>query len=89
MVSGLQEVEKLKNQLGDLSVPFEVFEYIDQDKNPNLYTKDCMDKAVNKNEEVRGKIDSYRKFKEHMLLEMYKTFPPHEMYQMYRAIRPE
>ena len=85
MVTGLQEIDKLKNQVQDVHVPFEVFDYIDQGKNPQLYTKDCIEKALMKNEEVKGKIDSYRKFKANMVLELQKTFPS-EM-NMYRALR--
>ena len=34
--------------------------YIDEGKNPQLYTKDCMEKALAKNEAVKGKIDVLR-----------------------------
>ena len=34
--------------------------YIDQGKNPNLYTKDCLEKALAKNEQVKGKIDNFK-----------------------------
>lgn len=85
MVTGLQEIDKLKNQVQDVHVPFEVFDYIDQGKNPQLYTKDCIEKALMKNEEVKGKIDAYRKFKTNMLVELQKTFPTE--LNMYRALR--
>ena len=85
LVGGLQEIDKLKNQVQDVHVPLEVFEYIDEGRNPQLYTKDCIEKALNKNEEVKGKIDSYRKFKTSMLVELQKTFP--KELNKYRAIR--
>jgi len=85
IVTGLQEIDKLKNQVQDVHVPFEVFDYIDQGKNPQLYTKDCIEKALTKNEEVKGKIDAYRKFKTNMLMELQKTFPTE--LNMYRALR--
>lgn len=85
MVTGLQEIDKIKPQVQDVHVPFEVFDYIDQGKNPQLYTKDCIEKALTKNEEVKGKIDAYRKFKMNMLLELHKTFP--NEVNMYRALR--
>uniref|UniRef100_A0A0K8TR03 Mediator of RNA polymerase II transcription subunit 10 n=1 Tax=Tabanus bromius TaxID=304241 RepID=A0A0K8TR03_TABBR len=85
LVTGLQEIDKLKNKVQDVQVPFEVFDYIDQDKNPQLYTKDCIEKALTKNEEVKGKIDAYQKFKANLLVELQKTFP-NEL-TMYRAIR--
>ncbi|XP_014206342.1 mediator of RNA polymerase II transcription subunit 10 [Copidosoma floridanum] len=85
IVTGLQEVDKLKTQVQDVHVPLEVFDYIDQGKNPQLYTKDCMDKALTQNEQVKGKIDAYRKFKANMLVELNRVFP-NELAK-YRAIR--
>jgi mediator of RNA polymerase II transcription subunit 10 len=85
LVHGLQEVDKLKSQVQEVHVPLEVFDYIDQGRNPQLYTKDCIEKALAKNEQVKGKIDAYRKFKANMLLELSKTFP-NEL-SKYRAIR--
>ena len=34
--------------------------YIDQGRNPQLYTKDCLEKALGKNQQVNGKIDAYK-----------------------------
>ena len=34
--------------------------YIDKGKNPQLYTKDCMEKSLAKNEAVKGKIDAFK-----------------------------
>lgn len=84
LVTGLQEIDKLKNQV-DVNVPLEVFDYIDQGRNPQLYTKDCIDKALTKNEEVKGKIDAYRKFKSNLLSELSDTFPGE--IGKYKAIR--
>lgn len=63
------------------------FSYIDQGRNPQLYTKDCIEKALAKNEQVKGKIDAYRKFKANILLELSRIFP-NEL-SKYRAIRGE
>lgn len=61
------------------------FSYIDNGRNPQLYTKDCIEKALTKNEQVKGKIDAYRKFKAHMMVELNTAFP-NELAK-YRAIR--
>ena len=50
-------------------------DYIDQGRNPQLYTKDCIEKALYKNEETKGKIDLYRRFKGNLLNELQQTFP--------------
>ncbi|XP_021338863.1 mediator of RNA polymerase II transcription subunit 10-like [Mizuhopecten yessoensis] len=85
MVAGMQEIDKLKSQMGDINVPLEVFDYIDQGKNPNLYTKDCLEKALAKNEQVKGKIDNLKKFKTLLLVELDKVFP--KEINTYRALR--
>ena len=59
--------------------------YIDQGKNPQLYTKDCIERALAKNEEVKGKIDGYRKLKANLLVEFNRVLP-NELAK-YRAIR--
>lgn len=61
------------------------FSYIDQGRNPQLYTKDCMEKALAENEMVKGKIDGYRRFKKLLLLELSKNFS-NEM-SKYRSLR--
>lgn len=85
MVYEMVEIEKCRNQVQDVQVPLEVFDYIDQGRNPQLYTKDCMEKALGKNEQVKGKIDAYRKFRALLLVELTKVFP-NEMAK-YRAVR--
>ena len=52
IVRDLQEIDKLRHKVSDIQLPLEVFDYIDSGRNPQLYTKDCMEKAVSKNEEV-------------------------------------
>ncbi|VDI78309.1 mediator of RNA polymerase II transcription subunit 10-like [Mytilus galloprovincialis] len=87
MITGLQEVDKMKSQMADISVPLEVFDYIDQGKNPNLYTKDCLEKTLAKNEQVKGKIDNLKRFKASLLVELTKVFP--NEINTYRALRDD
>jgi mediator of RNA polymerase II transcription subunit 10 len=66
-------------------VPLEVFDYIDAGRNPQFYTRDCMEKALAKNEEERGKIDAYRLLKARLLHELTSVFP--KQMANYRAVR--
>ncbi|XP_041267739.1 mediator of RNA polymerase II transcription subunit 10 isoform X1 [Onychostruthus taczanowskii] len=70
MVTGLQDIDKCRQQLHDISVPLEVFEYIDQGRNPQLYTKECLERALAKNEQVKGKIDTMK-----FLSGLYEVLP--------------
>jgi len=83
----LGEIDKLRSSVSDIQVPLDVFDYIDSGRNPQLYTKDCMEKAHSKNGEVKGKIDSYRMFKARLLVELSAVFPS-EM-KFYRANRAD
>jgi len=83
----LSEIDKLRPSVQDIQVPLEVFDYIDAGRNPQLFTKDCMEKAHSKNEEVKGKINAYRMFKAHLLVELSAVFPSELKY--YRAVRME
>ncbi|CAG0880664.1 unnamed protein product [Cyprideis torosa] len=85
VIHRLQDLERLRYSVSDIQVPLEVFEYIDQGRNPQLYTKDCMEKALSKNEQVKGKIEAFKKFKAHLLVELSSTFP-NEIAQ-YRSLR--
>lgn len=61
------------------------YRYIDRGRNPQLYTKDCIEKALHKNEQVKGKIDALKKFKANVLADLGTTFP-NELAK-YRALR--
>ncbi len=56
IVKDLQEIDKLRPRVQDIQVPLEVFDYIDAGRNPQFFTKDCMEKALSKNEEEKGKV---------------------------------
>lgn len=86
VVASLRDIDRLKETMQNIQLPIEVFEYIDSGKNPQFYTKDYMEKALSKNEEVRGKIDYYKKFKDILIEELTKVFPS-EM-NKYHTFRP-
>lgn len=87
IIGGLKEIESTKTNFQEVYIPLEVFDYIDSGKNPQLYTKDCIDKALSKNEAVKGKIDLYRKFREDLTTQLEQVFP--EEIAEYKRIRED
>ncbi|CAD5124197.1 DgyrCDS12497 [Dimorphilus gyrociliatus] len=87
MITVMKDLDRMRGSVQDVQVPVDVFEYIDQGRNPQLYTKECMEKSKAKNEEVRGKIEALNKLRGHLMVELNKTFP-HEL-NKYRAMREE
>ena len=46
-----------------------------------MYTKDCLITTLKKNEEIKGKIDTFKQFREILLDELNKNFPEeHDAY---------
>jgi len=85
LILGLKGVDATKNSMTDVVVPLDVFNYIDQGKNPQLYTHDCLENAIAKNAEVKGKIESLKRFRGMLLVELQNVFP--NEIAKYRAIR--
>lgn len=46
--------------MGMLIEMYHVSRYIDQGRNPQLYTKECLERALAKNEQVKCKIDTMK-----------------------------
>ena len=84
LISNLKDIENCKTSLSDVYIPLEIFEYIDAGKNPQLYTKDCIEKALSKNEAVKGKIDIYRKFREELTNQLSSIYPEIKEYKSIR-----
>lgn len=89
LISDLQKIDKQRQKIdkSNIHIPLAVFDYIDTGRNPQLYTKEIVETALYKNEETKGKIDSYRKFKNNLLLELQKEFPAE--INKYRALRKD
>ncbi|VDM27005.1 unnamed protein product [Toxocara canis] len=85
LISGLRELDHLKNQFMDVKIPLELLEYLDQGKNPQLYTKECLERTLNKNKEVNGKIEIYKKFRAVLLKELGEEMPNDTI--LYRNLR--
>ena len=75
LIENMQDIEKVKDEVAEVEVPPEIFQYIDQGRNPQLYTKDCLQKVKTKNEEIKGKIDAYKDFKNILEEELKKELP--------------
>nr|CAX82881.1 RNA polymerase II mediator complex subunit 10 [Schistosoma japonicum] len=56
LVYKLQDVDRMQVEMQDVHVPIELFSKIDAGQNPQLYTRECMEQALGKNEAVRGKL---------------------------------
>nr|P45966.1 RecName: Full=Mediator of RNA polymerase II transcription subunit 10; AltName: Full=CeMED10; AltName: Full=CeNUT2; AltName: Full=Mediator complex subunit 10 [Caenorhabditis elegans] len=87
LVRGLQDLDRMKGTFSDKKVPLDLLPYLDDGKNPCLYSKHCMEKTLEKNKAVNGKIEIYKKFRAHLMKEFSEEMPDLVMY--YRSIRED
>ncbi|VDM64187.1 unnamed protein product [Angiostrongylus costaricensis] len=85
LVSGLQELDQMRSQFMDVKVPLELLDVLDQGKNPQLYTKEVLERTLLKNKEVNGKVETYKKLRAALLKELGEEMPEDTM--TYRNIR--
>uniref|UniRef100_A0A1I7T7G7 Mediator of RNA polymerase II transcription subunit 10 n=1 Tax=Caenorhabditis tropicalis TaxID=1561998 RepID=A0A1I7T7G7_9PELO len=87
LIRGLQDLDRIKSQFADQKVPLELLPYLDDGKNPLLYSKHCMEKTLEKNKAVNGKIEIYKKFRAHLMKEFSEEMP--DLVMHYRQLRPD
>ncbi|KAK5976937.1 Mediator of RNA polymerase II transcription subunit 10 [Trichostrongylus colubriformis] len=75
----------MRSQFMDVKVPLELLDVLDQGKNPQLYTKEVLERTLLKNKEVNGKVETYKKFHAALLKELGEEMPEDTM--TYRNIR--
>ncbi|PAV60335.1 hypothetical protein WR25_15443 [Diploscapter pachys] len=85
LTSGLQELDQIRQQFNDVRVPLELLNFLDEGKNPQLYTKQVLERTLQKNKEVNGKVEIYKKFRAMLLKELGKEIPEDTL--KYRQIR--
>ncbi|WKX94341.1 hypothetical protein Q1695_011529 [Nippostrongylus brasiliensis] len=79
------ELDQMRSQFMDVKVPLELLDVLDQGKNPQLYTKEVLERTLMKNKEVNGKVETYKKFRAALLKELGEEMPEDTM--TYRNIR--
>lgn len=77
----------MQQDMQDVLVPIAVFSKIDAGQNPQMYSRECMERVIAHNEVVRGKLDSLRRFRHLLMLELSRRFPG-EMAN-YRSLRDD
>lgn len=78
----------MKNRFGDVKVPIDVLDKLDQGINPQVYTGECLKETLNKNKGVNGKIELYKKLHAKLLEELGEEMPAETaLYRQNRNLR--
>lgn len=75
LISGLAQMDAMKNEFNDVKVPLELMDVLDRGETPYKHSKEMLEKTLQKNEEVNGKIEMYSKFRSSLLRHMGEEMP--------------
>ncbi|CAF1292589.1 unnamed protein product, partial [Didymodactylos carnosus] len=75
LINSLKEIDQMKIHFSDIHIPGQLLSYVDELKNPQLYTSDCLKHALERNEEIKGKNDALEKFATMLSVELSSQFP--------------
>ncbi|CAA2956522.1 mediator of RNA polymerase II transcription subunit 10b-like [Olea europaea var. sylvestris] len=84
LVLELDNMTKLAENC-NIQVPMEVLNLIDDGKNPDEFTRDVLNSCIAKNQITKGKTDTFKGLRRHLLEELEQTFP--DEVEAYRDIR--
>lgn len=75
IASGLQNMNDISSQFMNHQIPIKIFDFVDDMKNPNAYSKAVFEETDAKNSEVNGKIEQYKKYKAKVLAKWSEEMP--------------
>ncbi|BFZ64406.1 RNA polymerase II mediator complex subunit [Saitoella coloradoensis] len=74
IVEGYKELDRLAENV-TVTVPREVIEYVDEGRNPDLYTRQHADETLKKNQYMKGKLGTMKSFRDVLAEEIKAAYP--------------
>ncbi|CAF1006990.1 unnamed protein product [Adineta steineri] len=71
----LKDVDQMKGQFQEIQIPGQLLNYVDDLKNPQMFTRDCLQRTLERNEEINGKNETLAKFADTLAVELSSQFP--------------
>jgi mediator of RNA polymerase II transcription subunit 10 len=84
LVNEINEMQKAAQDI-DIQVPLEVIKLIDDGKNPDEFTKDIINKCIQRNQTTKGKSEAFKNLRKQLLEELEQEYP--EEVEVYRELR--
>ncbi|KAK9487216.1 transcription factor subunit Med10 of mediator complex-domain-containing protein [Lipomyces starkeyi] len=76
LTSQLSELDSsAKDTVADVLVPREIVQYIEDGRNPNVYTREFVELLVKQNQFVNGKMRAMRDFRDVLAEQIRETYP--------------
>ncbi|CAF1052301.1 unnamed protein product [Rotaria sp. Silwood1] len=83
----LKDIDQTKGQCQDINIPGQLLNYVDDLKNPQIFTRDCLQRTLERNEEINGKNEALAKFADILTVELSSQFPTQmAQYRLWKSI---
>jgi len=84
LVNELNEMQRAAQDC-DIQVPLEVITLIDEGKNPDEFTRDIINKCIQRNQTTKGKSEAFKNLRKQIFEELEQEYP--EEVEVYRDLR--
>lgn len=80
----VSEMKRFVTALGDLSragkqinttIPIDLIEFVENARNPDIYTRQFVEDAMRLNQELKGKSEAFADFRDILAMEMMSAIP--------------
>lgn len=69
------DIDDVSNKLSEINIPLEVLNYIEDGRNPDIYTREFIEVVRKINQYLNGKSIAFNKFKDILSSKIIKEFP--------------
>ncbi|XP_064393720.1 mediator of RNA polymerase II transcription subunit 10-like [Halichondria panicea] len=83
-IENMRQLDRLKDEYSDLHVPLAVLEYVDEGRNPELFTRHQLERTLSDHIGIQKKVQAYKDFREQLIRQLEPVFP--EEIQAYVAV---
>lgn len=70
-----QKTNDPKSQLSNMNIPFEVIQYIEDGRNPDIYTREFVEAIRRSNQYQRAKMNGLRRLRDSLAEKIIEEFP--------------
>lgn len=75
VVESMRLLDREKDRYADIDIPLQVLNYVDDGRNPQLFTQHQLEKTLADHQAVQKKVEAYKLFREELIRQLQPAFP--------------
>ncbi|XP_011408963.1 PREDICTED: mediator of RNA polymerase II transcription subunit 10-like [Amphimedon queenslandica] len=74
-VEHMRMLDREKDNFSDIDIPVQVLNYVDDGRNPDLFTQHQLEKTLGDYQAVQRKTETYKMFRDELVRQLESSFP--------------